>query len=172
MSRVREAGGVCWCEMSTIGEPMTRTAEELWRRHAAGLLRFATVLVGPGDAHDVVVEAFVRAARSLPEVADGAHHSYLVRAVVSHAHDLRRARRRRWQRDLAAITPHHSTDDHLDLDVIRAVSRLSLSQRSVIYLVYWEDRTEREAAEILGVTPGTVRRHLVRARLNLRKALR
>ena len=37
------------------------------REHAADLIRFATVLVGPGDAHDIAVEAFLRAA----PVADG-----------------------------------------------------------------------------------------------------
>ncbi len=49
---------------------------------------------------------------------------------------------------------------------------MSLAQRSVVFLVYWEDRTERDTAEILGIAPGTVRRHLVRARIHLAKALR
>jgi len=52
------------------------------------------------------------------------------------------------------------------------VSALSLAQRSVIYFVYWEDRTETQTAELLGVSPGTVRRHLFRARTHLRKALK
>lgn len=37
-------------------------ADQLWRDHAVDLMRFATVLVGPGDAHDIAVEAFLRAA--------------------------------------------------------------------------------------------------------------
>lgn len=41
---------------------MTSTTTQLWRAHAADLVRFATVLVGPADAHDIVVEAFLRGA--------------------------------------------------------------------------------------------------------------
>ena len=37
----------------------TSSADELWRSYADELLRFATVLVGPTDAHDIVVEAFL-----------------------------------------------------------------------------------------------------------------
>jgi len=56
--------------------------------------------------------------------------------------------------------------------VRRAVAELSLSQRSVVYFAYWEDRTEREIADTLGLSLGTVHRHLTRARTHLRKALR
>jgi len=57
------------------------------------------------------------------------------------------------------------------VDVRIAVARLSVVQRTVVYFVYWEDQTERDVAQILVVAPGTVRRHLIRARLHLRKAL-
>jgi DNA-directed RNA polymerase specialized sigma24 family protein len=40
-----------------------------------------------------------------------------------------------------------------------------------VYLVYWEDRTERDIASLLDVAPSTVRQHLVRARTHLRKAV-
>lgn len=40
----------------------TSSADEFWRSHAGELLCFATVLVGPTDAHDIVVEAFFRSA--------------------------------------------------------------------------------------------------------------
>ena len=56
-------------------------------------------------------------------------------------------------------------------DVRRAISSLSLAQRTVIYFVYWEDLSERDIAALLDVSPGTVRRHLTRARAHLRKAL-
>ena len=150
---------------------------ELWREHSSMLLRFATVLVGPTDAHDVATEALLTASDRL--LADDVDHptSFLYRAVSNRAHDLRRSNERRWRRDLHAVGPAASPDrdaqsqDSL-VDVRRAVSSLSLAQRSVVYFVYWEDRTERDTAEILGIAPGTVRRHLVRARTHLAKALR
>lgn len=150
----------------------TSAADELWRTHADELLRFATVLVGPTDAHDIVVEAFLRSTESMASGGVTNQRAYLFRAVVNHAHDLRRSRERRWARDLAAIGPTSMAAPDTFIDVRRAVAGLSVQQRAVVYLAYWEDLTERSIADFLQVSPGTVRRHLVRARSNLRKALR
>ncbi len=134
-------------------------------------MRFATVLVGPVDAHDITVEAFLRAAPALDGDTVTNPRAYLMRTVANHANDLRRSRERRWRRDLAAVGPTSTAGPDTFLDVRRAVSSLSLSQRTVIYFVYWEDLSERDIAALLQVAPGTVRRHLVRARLHPRKAL-
>lgn len=150
----------------------TSAADELWRTHADELLRFATVLVGPTDAHDIVVEAFLRSTESMTPGGVTNQRAYLFRAVVNHAHDLRRSRERRWARDLAAIGSTSMAAPDTFIDVRRAVAGLSVQQRAVVYLAYWEDLTERSIADFLQVSPGTVRRHLVRARSNLRKALR
>lgn len=157
---------------------MTDTARDpgclqdtLWREHSARLVGFATFLVGPFDANDVVVEAFLRAA---PRVLTGKvenPYAYLLRAVTNHANDLRRTRSRRWRRDLHAIGPAHASVRDDFSHVRSAVAELSVAQRTVVYLVYWEDRTERDIASLLDVAPSTVRAHLVRARTHLRKAL-
>ncbi len=157
---------------------MTNTAtdtscvqDRLWREHAAGLVGFATFLVGPSDANDLVVEAFLR---SVPKLVSGDVDDptrYLLRAVTNQAHDLRRGRSRRWRRDLQAIRPTSTPVADEFGDVRGAVANLSLAQRTVVYFVYWEDRTERDIAMLLGVSPSTVREHLLRARTHLRKAL-
>ncbi len=158
--------------MSEIDDTPTTAVELLWRQHADELLRFATVLVGPSDANDIVVEAFLRCEPALAEPGIVNQRAYLFRAVNNRALDLRRSRQRRWARDIAAILPNaHTTPDPL-VDVRRAVAALSVAQRAVVYLVYWEDQTERAAAETLQVSAGTVRRHLTRARTHLRKELR
>lgn len=135
------------------------------------LIGLATMLVGPTDAHDIVVEAFLSAAPSAasPEIENA--RGYLVRAVVNRANDLHRSRHRRWRRDLAAVGPRSAGPVDSFVDVRRAVSELSLGQRTVVYFVYWEDRSEAETAALLQLSPGTIRRHLVRARQHLRKAL-
>jgi DNA-directed RNA polymerase specialized sigma24 family protein len=40
-----------------------------------------------------------------------------------------------------------------------------------VYLTYWEDMTDQMAADHLGISAGSVRRHLARARDHLRKVL-
>ncbi len=147
------------------------THDRLWREHASRLVGFATFLVGPNDASDIVVEAFLRAVPKMAagEVADPL--PYLFRAVTNQAHDLRRGRARRWRRDLQAVGPSHMPEPADFGDVRRAVADLSVAQRTVVYFVYWEDRTERDIADLLDVSPSTVRQHLLRARRHLREAL-
>lgn len=129
------------------------------------------MLVGPADAHDVAVEAFLRAASAADRPGVSSARAFLMRSVVNRARDLRRSNERRWRRDLAAVGPAATNGPDSFFEVRRAVSTLSLAQRSVVYFVYWEDRTEAETADLLGVSVGSVRRHLVRARTHLRKAL-
>lgn len=157
--------------MTHIDQIPEAAIERLWREHSRDLVSLATVLVGPTDAHDIVVDAFLRAAPAADRPAVLNARAFLMRSVVNRAHDLRRSRERRWRRDLAAVGPASASGPDSFVDVRRAVSTLSLAQRSVVYFVYWEDRTEAETAELLGVSVGTVRRHLVRARIHLRKVL-
>ena len=69
--------------MLEIDEPTTApTMDELWRAHAAELVGFATVLVGPADAHDIVVEAFLRSYGAVTTGRVTRPRAYLFRAVV------------------------------------------------------------------------------------------
>jgi RNA polymerase sigma-70 factor (ECF subfamily) len=155
----------------TVQDAGLTSPAALWEQYGRELMRFGTVLVGPADAHDTVIEAFLRASAKI-ELATVQHpRAYLFRAVVNTAAMQTRARRRRWQRDLHAVVAETASGDHPDVDVQRAVAALSVAQRAVVYLAYWEDLSERAIAEWLGVSHGTVRRHLVRARVQLRKAL-
>lgn len=148
------------------------TVDLAWRQVGPTALRFATALVGPHDAHDVVTIAFLRATRQPDWQAIERFDRYLVRAVRHEASNLHRQRRRQWERDLAGLRPEASVDPLPDVDLWRAVAALSVEQRSVVFLAYWQDLTEAEIAETLDVARSTVHRTLVRARAKLRKALR
>ena len=158
--------------MFEIDDTAAAVADLLWREHADELLRFATVLVGPFDAHDIVVDAFLGAVPSLARPGVDNPRAYLFRAVRNRVVDLRRSSERRWNRDLAAIRPATMSPADPLIDVRRAVAALSVAQRAVVFFVYWDDLTETKTAEVLQISPGTVRRHLTRAQAHLRKALR
>jgi RNA polymerase sigma-70 factor (ECF subfamily) len=151
----------------------TATEQEcLWRAHAAELTRYATLLVGPVDASDVVAEAFLRAtAGDLGEVSN--RRAYLFRAVTNTANDWRRSARRRRARDRHAVTGSvvPGFGEVPDTDLHRAIGALSVQQRSVVYFTYWEDLDSSTVAEYLQIAPATVRRHLARARHQLRRVL-
>ena len=114
---------------------------------------------------------FLRVTNSTGWVGLDQPQSYLFRAVSSEAANHQRQRSRRWRRDLHAITAHDAIDNPVDVDVIRALSKLTIAQRSVVFLTYWNDMTEAAVAETLGLSTGTVHRTLVRGRIQLRKAL-
>ena len=146
---------------------------ETYRRHAAELVRYATVLVGPDDAPDVVTDAVLAAfaSRSWREVDN--RRAYLYRAVLHHSASHHRSSRRRQLREeraaaLGTIPPDQpgiSTDAH------RALAALSEQQRAVVFLTYWQDLAPAQVADLLGVSDGTVRKQLARARDQLRRIL-
>lgn len=146
-------------------------AAELWRRYGADLLRLATLLVGPNEADDVVADAFLGACTAAASDDVDNPRAYLLGAVAKRAASLHRSRRRRLRRDLVAVGPATTTVADDFGDVRRAVARLTIAQRSVVYFVFWEDLTERQIADLLDLAPSTVHRTLVRAKLLLRKAL-
>lgn len=155
--------------MSDIDDE-TEQAERLWRAHVGELTRYATLLVGSADAPDIVSIAFLKVMRS--DTAPQNMRGYLLRSVTNVAHDQRRSRQRRWARDLHAVRASSTGAQDSDIDIRRAVARLSVRQRAVVYLTYWEDLTAPQAADVLGITADSVRRHLSRARDQLRKAIR
>jgi RNA polymerase sigma factor (sigma-70 family) len=153
--------------ISVIGE----TSAEVYQRYANELVHFATGLVGPDDAQDVVMEAMARAFSSArwPQVEE--RRAYLYRCVLNHARSHHRSTLARRVRERRAAEPLQVAPPLPDPDVLAAVGQLSMRQRAVVVLTYWEDRAVAEVASTLGISEGSVRRHLARARARLREAL-
>jgi RNA polymerase sigma factor (sigma-70 family) len=147
------------------------TDEEAYRKYADDLVRFATGLVGPFDAQDVVTDACLRSFRSKawPQVRN--HRAYLYRSVLNHARSYHRSTLRRRIREMKVASPGVSRPHEVDLDVLAAVDRLSVQQRAAVVLTYWEDLTAAEVALRLRISEGSVKRHLARARSRLREYL-
>lgn len=146
--------------------------ERIYRKYADGLIRYATVLVGPSEAEDVVMEAVrkVLTAGGLAH-ADNAK-AYLYRAVHNTAATAtKRASAREAKERAAAFRDPIVSLGEVDLDVVHAVAELSTQQRAVVWLTYWDDLRPDAVAEILGVSVGSVKRHLARARAAIRKAM-
>jgi RNA polymerase sigma-70 factor (ECF subfamily) len=145
--------------------------EQVYRSYAVELTRYATGLVGPFDAADVVTDACLRAfsSRKWPEVTN--RRAYLYRAVLSVATDHHRSTLSRRLRELKMAGPESTPPQELDVDVLRAVERLSMQQRAAVLLTYWSDLPVESVAIQMGVSPGAVKRHLARARKHLEEWL-
>jgi RNA polymerase sigma factor (sigma-70 family) len=144
---------------------------ELLEKHADELTRFATGIVGPSDASDVVSGAFLRCMVSAqwPSVIN--RRAYLYRAVLNEALATRRSLARRRRREEVVAPTEDTCADEPDPEVLAAVARLSVRQRAVIVLTYWNDLDPPAVATLLGLSEGTVRRYLARARANLKEQL-
>ncbi len=147
------------------------TDEEIYRKYADDLIRFATGLVGPFDAADVVTDACLRSFSAPGWRTVDNHRAYLYRAVLNHARSHHRSTLRRRVREMKAAVPEAHSIPDLDVDVLVAVNRLSVRQRAVVVLTYWEDLAPGDVAARLGISDGSVKRHLNRARSRLRELL-
>jgi RNA polymerase sigma factor (sigma-70 family) len=151
----------------------TRTDTEVYQDHAVELTRYATVLVGPDDAPDIVTDA-VLDAFAAPNWRNVEHRrAYLFRSVLNHANSFHRSTSRRRRRDHLAVVRAPSTafDPEPSVDAQHALRTLSPQQRAVIYLSYWEDQTASDIAALLDISEGSVRKQLARARVQLRRVM-
>lgn len=147
--------------------------EEAYRKWGDDLVRYATALVGPADAPDLVADAFATVLARGDERWDEVREprGYLFRAVLNQAHMLRRGRLRRERRELA-WSPATVRGELLgDPTVRRTLDRLSVQQRAAVFLTYWEDLPVAQVATLLDTSEGTVKRQLARARSTLREVL-
>lgn len=145
--------------------------EEVYRKHSEELTRFATGLVGPFDAPDVVTDACLRVFRSRGWEGVTNRRAYLYRAVLNQARSHHRSTMRRRVREHATAGPTAAHPTPIDIDVLRAIDKLSVQQRAAVFLTYWEDLTPAQVATRLGISEGSVKRHLARARARLKELL-
>lgn len=152
---------------------VSERVDDLYRKHIDELIHFATVLVGPGDAHDVVADAVLATITSgSAETVDNVR-AYWFRAVSNTASSFHRSRFSRLRREQNAFSSAATYGvDNEAVDARRVLATLSAQQRAVVYLTYWHDMSPDAVADLLQTTEGTVRKQLARARATLREALR
>jgi RNA polymerase sigma factor (sigma-70 family) len=135
-----------------------------------------SILRDEGEAEDAVQETLLKAWRSWESVAGmDRPAAWLTRVCVNHCISRRRHLHSRGWPPLALIENALShgdpgtASDVVDID--RAYRRLSLRQRAAITLNYRHGYSVEECAVFMGCRPGTVRAHLARGLVTLRKEL-
>ncbi|MEV0613671.1 SigE family RNA polymerase sigma factor [Nonomuraea sp. NPDC050404] len=131
--------------------------EEFVRARGAALLRYGYVLTGNADdAADLVQEALLKLSDSWKRVRSRNNPEAWVRTTMARQHISWWRRRRR--EHLTDDVPEGSyTDDHAFGELWRELATLPRRQRVVLVLRYYEDLSDAEIAELLGITRGTVR---------------
>jgi RNA polymerase sigma-70 factor (sigma-E family) len=122
------------------------------------LLRTAYLLTGDHhDAEDLLQQCLVKAVGAWKRI-EGDPEPYVRTILVRQ--NVSRWRRRRW-RELTTDSPpeRHVPDTGADerMALHRALGVLAPRQRAVIVLRYFEDLTEAQTADVLGISVGTVK---------------
>lgn len=146
--------------------------ERLVNEHAATALALARRLLPTAeDAEDAVQETFLKAWRGLPRFrAEAKVSSWVYRILVNTCRDrLRRTLRQAGPRDAAHPTDPSRAAAGRDLvaRVLSAVEGLPRRQRECLLLRVRAELTYREIGEVLGISAGVVKLHLVAARKSL-----
>jgi RNA polymerase sigma-70 factor (sigma-E family) len=129
-----------------------------------------------GRAEDLVQTALARTMLAWPRLHDrGDLDGYVYRVMV-------RSQASWWQRRWHGEAPTATLPEHLvnsdptravdDADLLgRALARLPRQQRVAVVLRFYEDRPEREVAELMGCSLGSVKTHTSRGLARLRQIL-
>jgi RNA polymerase sigma-70 factor (ECF subfamily) len=158
------------------------------------MLRYVRRLVGEDEAEDVTQEVFIKAGMALPNFRGEASLStWLYRIATNCANDLLRSPsyRRMAAQDLGDVTSSEDTEEahirgrctgerapEVEQQVVQEemsecirsyMSRLPENYRTVLVLSDMEELSNKEIAEILGVSLETVKIRLHRARARLRE---
>ncbi|HVF52375.1 MAG TPA: SigE family RNA polymerase sigma factor [Actinomycetota bacterium] len=149
---------------------------ELYRTHSPAAHRLAYFLTGDlALAEDLAQEAFIKVLTRFQDLRDEqAFPAYLRSAVINLANShFRRARLER--RHLQRRDGRHPSVNQPaveDRDEMReALLALPVRQRAAIALRYYEDLTERETADVMGITPAAAKSLVARGMETLRKGL-
>jgi RNA polymerase sigma-70 factor (ECF subfamily) len=144
-------------------------AVEAYEKHATDLVTYASALVGPADAEDIVADAMVGVFTKVRWSAVREPRGYLFRCVLNQARMVERRRALGLRKEgAAAVRPVDDGEEPVDLGLLWS---LSVRERSVIYLTYWVDLTPAAVADLLDLSEGAVKRYLARARAKLREEL-
>lgn len=156
---------------------------ELYATSYTPLVRLATLL-GADDPENVVAEAFYQLYRRWPKLRDAGLADSYVKSVVCNLTRMRirhlQVVRRHvqvilWQE--RATGGNASSAEALALRhedqrvLVETLQRLPSRQREALVLRHWMDLPEREMAQIMGISAGSVKTHLRRGIAALTKAM-
>jgi RNA polymerase sigma-70 factor (sigma-E family) len=153
-----------------IDEPGFR---EYVTARSRSLLRTAYLLTGNvPDAEDLVQAALTKTYQAWDRIEDrAALDGYVRRAMVNtHISWWRRRRLEEFPTDEVPdqVVADPCRDSDLQDTLRRAIGRLPQRMRAAVVLRYYEDMTEAEVADVLGVSLGTVKSTVSRAVAKLR----
>ncbi len=169
--------------MHKIADGDQRAFRLLMQRHLARTVRLATRILGStGAAEDVAQEAFIRVWKHAgnwqdPKQAGARFTTWLYRIVLNLCIDEKRKNR---FTDIDALPERADETPNAEAGmesreksgrVLAALAELPERQRAAFVLCFYEDYSNKDAADMLGISVKAIESLLVRARKQLRDLL-
>ena len=161
-----------------MGTEREQVVARLFDAHYQALRALAHGMLGEASAaEEVASDVFVKAFGGWRRFRSVEHQPSYLRAMVVNECRSRLRRRKVEERvneasHRSAVVPTNDIDRRLgDLDLLAAVRTLPPRQRACVVLRYMEDLPDREIADILGCSIGTVKSQLSKARARLEREL-
>jgi RNA polymerase sigma-70 factor (sigma-E family) len=152
-------------------ERFPMTYEAFVRAYADSLVALGYVLTGDvHEAQDLAQEAFLRAYTHWERVSSAGNPPAYVKRILLNLH-IGKSRGRvlvEIPSDLTARPGRVEVDEHQADELLEMLDRLPGRQRAAVVLRYYEDLTDVEIGEVLGISPSTVRSSISRALQRLR----
>jgi RNA polymerase sigma-70 factor (sigma-E family) len=139
--------------------------DELYRQTHVRTVRLAVMLTGdPGVAEELVQEAFVRVWRSWDRIRNTeAARAYLRKTLVNPSTSYLRRRTLEVRHRIRRVDDAVQIDPDARIDLLRAVAKLPPRQRACVALRFYEDLSESQTAELLGISVGAVKSQTFKA---------
>ncbi|MBI1816721.1 MAG: sigma-70 family RNA polymerase sigma factor [Deltaproteobacteria bacterium] len=166
--------------------------DALFRTHHARVVRLCRLLLSdPDEADDVTQEVFLKLFQACEKLSQAyelgdreiAWGAWLTRVAVNGCRDRRRSGWWKWWRERheefaeanlpsATLNPEQQTlSNEARRGIWRCFRQLSARQQEVFALRQLEGWSTEEVAQTLGLSPGSVKRHLYRAVHHMRTGL-
>lgn len=149
--------------------------ENLIRQHQGAVFRLAYLLLGdPDEAEDVAQETFIRAHKHLDRFDESRPlRPWMLRVASNLARNRKRSLGRYWNalQKMGRPEPGPGLDPDDAQILWQAIRRLRHGEQQIIYLRYFLDLSEAEAAAALEIPPGTAKSRLHRSLRKLRTVI-
>ena len=148
--------------------------DEFMRLSSPRLLRLAWLLTGGAStAEDLVQETLERVYVAWPRIEPGGTHNYARRILINLHTD---SHRRRWRETTTAEIPElgrpdRSEDVTLADQLTAALAQLPVRERQCVVLRHHVDLSERDVADALNISTGTVKSSTSRGLARLRTVM-
>ncbi|WP_404985819.1 RNA polymerase sigma factor [Caballeronia sp. LZ034LL] len=167
--------------IARVGKRESGAVREIVEKKLPRIVALATRMLGDRDeADDVAQEAFMRIWKAAPDWVPGAARfdTWLHRVTLNLCYDrLRRNRETTMsdelpeQEDAAPLPDERIETSDTNQRLTSALARLPARQREALVLQYYQELSNAETADLMGVSVEALESLLVRARRNLRTAL-